>query len=74
MRTLRKRAKLTQAALCGLIDVPLDSYKHMEGKRASRFPLHRLGKLAAALHTSADFLVTGKHSRFVADDYDRRAA
>ena len=74
MKQQRKKAKLTQEVLSEFVGVSWASYKHMEGKRASKFPLHRLGKLAAALHTTCDYLVTGKHPRATADEDDRRVA
>lgn len=60
MLEARIKADYTQEQLCELIDIPLANYKHMEGKRASKFPLHKLGRLASALRVTCDFLVTGR--------------
>lgn len=60
LREMREEAGYTQEELCELIDVPLASYKHFEGKRASKFPLHKLGRLSSALRRSCDYIVTGR--------------
>jgi transcriptional regulator with XRE-family HTH domain len=60
LKELRDEANLTQDDLCELIDIPLASYKHMEGTRASKFPLHKIGRLSSALHRSCDYIVTGR--------------
>lgn len=68
MKMLREKAKLTQEDLCDQVGIPLASYKHMEGSRASRFPLHKVDKLAKALRQSCDYVLTGRESRFSSED------
>lgn len=70
---LRDKAGLSQAELCELIDMPLPNYKHIEGKRASKFPLHKIGRLSLALRESCDYILTGREPRS-AEDHNKRAA
>lgn len=70
---LREQEGLTQEQLCELIDIPVSSYKHMEGKRASKFPLHKISRLSLALRHSCDYILTGREPRS-AESQDRRAA
>lgn len=65
---MRKDAGLTQSGLSELLGIPLPSYKQMEGKRATHFPLHKLEKLALATRESIEFIVTGKNSRAAGND------
>lgn len=74
LKEMREEAGLTQEQLCELIGVPLANYKHMEGKRASKFPLHKFEKLALALRQSCDYILTGRNSRMSATEHGRRAA
>lgn len=74
LRVARDRAGLSQPELADLLDIPLSSYKQIEGKRLTRFPLHKLAKLAYALHASLEFIVTGRETRGRAADEGRRAA
>jgi len=69
----REAAGLSQVALADLLGIPIGSYKQMEGKRLTRFPLHKLEKLSNALRESYEFLVTGKRSRLASPEA-RRAA
>jgi ribosome-binding protein aMBF1 (putative translation factor) len=69
----REAAGMNQEELADLLGIPLANYKHMEGTRLTRFPLHKLGKLAKVLHTSVDFLVTGKEARRPHDEIKRVA-
>jgi transcriptional regulator with XRE-family HTH domain len=68
----RKRPKLTQEGLADLLDIPLDSYKQMEGKRATRFPLHKLERLSNALGQPLEVIITGKVPRRAQDEDDTR--
>lgn len=74
----RKDYRLSQAALARLLDIPLDSYKQMEGGRLTRFPLHKLERLSDALRVSIEIIVTGKQARIAHEEDDtprsRRAA
>lgn len=60
---LRVKSGRSQAALADLLDIPLDSYKQMEGKRLTRFPLHKLERLANALQQPLEVIITGKVPR-----------
>jgi hypothetical protein len=59
----RVEAELSQGAMANLLDIPLTSYKQMEGKRLTRFPLHRLERLSNALRQPLEVIITGKLSR-----------
>lgn len=74
LKRLREDAGYTQEDLCDLIGVPLASYKHIEGKRASKFPLHKIAKLAKALRVSCDQLLTGRAPRDAFIEHPRRVA
>lgn len=69
----RKAAKLSQAALADLLDIPIGSYKQMEGKRLTRFPLHKIEKLCNALRETHEFIITGKRSRIASPETKRAA-
>lgn len=74
LRELRGKAGLSQEQLCELIGIPWANYKHMEGKRASRFPPHKLEKLSWALRKSCHYILTGREFREAAAEQDTRAA
>lgn len=74
LKKMRKEARLTQAALCTQIDFPLASYKHIEGKRASPFPQHKLERLSWALRRSCHYILTGKEWGEAAGEQNRHAA
>ncbi|HQS14988.1 helix-turn-helix domain-containing protein [Reyranella sp.] len=59
----REAAGLSAASLAELLDIPASNMKQIEGKRLTRFPLHKLERLSLALRLPIEFLVTGKISR-----------
>lgn len=65
---LREKAGLTQPALADLLDIPLNSYKQIEGSRLTRFPLHKLERLSNALRQPLEVIITGKVPRRAHDD------
>lgn len=67
---LREKAGYSQVALADLLDIPLSNYKQIEGQRATRFPLHKLEKLARALRVPLEVVITGKLSRRALYDED----
>lgn len=73
LKASREGAGMNQEELAELLDIPLPNYKQIEGSRLTRFPLHKLGKLAKALHVSVDYLVTGKEARRPQDEIKRVA-
>lgn len=72
LRALRKEEGITQAELAEAVGISLASYKHIEGKRASPFPLHKLPKLSVALRQSCDYILTGRAPRFADRAQPRR--
>lgn len=74
LATAREAAKMNQAELADLLGIPYSNYKQIESKRMTRFPLHKLAKLAKALHVSIEFLVTGKEARRPHEEDTKRAA
>jgi transcriptional regulator with XRE-family HTH domain len=74
---LRIKSGRSQAALADLLDIPLNNYKQIEGKRATRFPLHKLERLQNALKVPFEVIITGKMPRRVHEEdtpAGRRAA
>lgn len=74
---LRVKSGRSQAALADLLDISLDRYKQIEGKRATTFPLHKLERLKNALNVSFEIIITGKPARRAQDEdtpVGRRAA
>jgi len=69
----RKAADLNQEDLADLLDMPLAVLKQIEGKRLTRFPLHKLERLARALRQPFEFIITGKNPRRSAQDTKRAA-
>jgi DNA-binding XRE family transcriptional regulator len=72
LRALREESGITQAELAEQVGIPLASYKHIEGKRASPFPLHKLPKLSVVLRQSCDYILTGRAPRFADRAQPRR--
>jgi DNA-binding XRE family transcriptional regulator len=72
LRALRKEEGLTQAEVAQAVGISHASYKHIEGKRASPFPLHKLPKLSVALRQSCDYILTGRAPRFADRAQPRR--
>lgn len=68
----RKAADLTQEDLADLLDLPLAVLKQIEGKRLTRFPLHKLERLARALRQPLEYIIAGKSPRGVTET--KRAA
>lgn len=60
---LRVKSGRSQAVLADLLDIPLNNYKQIEGKRLTRFPLHKIERLANALQQPLEVIITGKISR-----------
>lgn len=73
LQIYRDKAGLSQEKLADLLGIPLANYKQIEGKRLTRFPLHKLAKLVSALRVSYEFMLTGKETRRPAEE-TRRAA
>ena len=74
LKALREDAGFSQEQFAELLEIPLANYKQIEGKRMTRFPLHKLEKLSLAVRESYGFIITGKNSRKPADDERKRTA
>ena len=68
---LREKSGNTQESLAELLGIPHDSYKHIEGNRLTRFPLHKLERLSNALQVPLEVIITGKLSRRAPDEDTR---
>lgn len=61
LREMREAIGYTQVQMATALDMPLVNYKQYEVR--SKFPLHKLERLALVTHETLDYIITGHHRR-----------